>query len=338
MGEQVQQTGKEKEEDPAFFIFEQFIIYAACFLLETKKNLSEEEQANIIYAWTDYAKAFGFKERVLKRKTELAENASVTPWERPEIDNKYYQNYIVPAFMKTFGRIATNSTSYVMSNEGAILLFNTNDPNLFVQELFGNQEFRELLKKSLQNEPLYEISKTRQMEIEFQTIQDFAEIEGGFFRRDKLVQIFHILRADTLQLYFLIDEVGHIEGRPLLISDGFGHFIALPPVEKEEEEEEEEPTSEARSVPPHEEQRTPSSPLGDTQSEALVEDRQSPDPNLIIERHKRIIELRQKGKSYRRIARIVKISKSTVALELKHHRELSCGCENPKTEAHEKLS
>jgi hypothetical protein len=348
VNEQIQQTGrKEKEEDPAFFIFEQFIVYAGCFLLGIK-NLSEEEQANLIYAWTDYARAFDYKGRVSKRRAELAKNASITPWERPETDWKYYQNYIVPAFTKTFGRIATSAMSYIMSNDDStMLLFNTNDPNLFVQETFGNREFRDLLKKSLQSEPLYGVSKTRQMEIEFKASQDFAEIEGGFFRRDKLVQIFHILRADTLQLYSLIDKAGSTKGRPLLISDTFGHFIALPPVtigkEKEEADKGEEeaaakePISEAGSVPQEEEKTPP--PLSDEgQGETPHEEPRSLDPSLILERHKRIIEFRERGKSYRQIARMVKISKSTVALELKHHRELRCGCENPKTEAQEKLA
>jgi hypothetical protein len=339
MGEQVQQTGREeREEDPAFFIFDEFIIYTACFLMRIK-NLTEEEQANLIFAWDDYARGFDYKGRVSKRRAELAKNACITPWERPETNKDYFTNYIVPAFVKTFGHTAANATSYIMSADHITMLFNANDPYLFVQQEFGNQGFRELLKKSLANEPLFKVSKEKQMQLEFIANGDIAEIRGNYFRRDKLVQIIHVLRADSLQLYFLMDETGNTKDRPLLVSDGFGHFIALPPVTiraDKEADKEEEPTSKAGSeAQEQEEQESTPSSLNNTQSEALVEERPSPDPNLIIERHKQIIELRERGRSYRGIARRLKVSKSTVALELKQHRELRCDCEHPKIEVQE---
>jgi hypothetical protein len=138
---QVQQTArKEREEDPAFFIFEQFIVYACCFLMRIN-SVSEEDKANLIFSWYDYAKAFDFKGTVLRRRAELAKNACITPWERPETNKDYFTNYVVPAFMKTFGHTAANATSYIMSADNTTMLFDANDPHLFVQQEFGNQDF-----------------------------------------------------------------------------------------------------------------------------------------------------------------------------------------------------
>jgi hypothetical protein len=128
----------------------------------------------------------------------------------------------------------------------------------------------------------------------------------------RLIKILHIFRADPVILYPVPNQNGEETHRPLMVSDGNRHFVIIAPLEAVEEK---------QDVQDEAMQDVASSSEDPQHAETATT---NDDSNL--ERHKRILELREQGKSYCEIGKELTMPKSSAAAEVAKHSSSTCIC------------
>jgi hypothetical protein len=296
MSTQREAVQREANYQPVLKVFLHTIVEA--------KSLSAEQRIELLDCFN----------KVRKELSEevTSQSPSATPWENVDASD-YFQEYIVPAFIHEFGRTKSAAYSYIWSSDGTAVLFDANDSTLFLHHTFLDAEFRELLKTALEKEPDWR-SKEAQMRLEFHVDSEEVGIGKSSYSSNILVKILHIFRADQINLYPVPDKSGDEIDRPLAISDSRGHFVIIAPVVTQEEEDK-------QALQDEDEQDVPSNSEDPHHAEEATTNEDS-----ILERHRKILELREQGKSFRQIADELNMPKSSAAAEVSKHNSSTCLC------------